>query len=48
MTADADLDLARGGDDAAFERLAAAHRAELHAYCYRMLGSVADSGSGPG
>ena len=43
MTADSDLDLARRGDEAAFERLAMEHRAELHAYCYQMLGSAADA-----
>jgi RNA polymerase sigma-70 factor (ECF subfamily) len=32
-----------GGDTDAFERLAAAHMAELHAYCYQMLGSVIDA-----
>jgi RNA polymerase sigma-70 factor (TIGR02960 family) len=34
---------ARGGDEAAFERLAAAYQGRLHAYCYRMLGSVQDA-----
>jgi RNA polymerase sigma-70 factor (ECF subfamily) len=34
---------ARQGDDAAFERLVAAHQARLHAYCYRMPGSVHDA-----